>query len=154
MSDAQTATAENNYANHSCGRKGKRKWSGLEIVTMVGGFIVFWPVGLLALAFKLIKGEMWPGASEGVYPWASWKSWKKPEEFNFAKNWQRPTPTGNAAFDEYKKTQLDRLETERKKLEEEQQAFADYLTKLRKAKDQDEFDRFMSERNIITPKGE
>jgi hypothetical protein len=39
------------------------------------------------------------------------------------------------------------LEAERRKLEEEQKAFADHLAKLRRAKDQEEFDRFMAERN-------
>jgi hypothetical protein len=41
---------------------------------------------------------------------------------------------------------LARLEEERRKLDEEQRAFGEYLAKLRKAKDQDEFDRFMAER--------
>ena len=54
--------------------------------------------------------------------------------------------SGNAAFDDYKRTQLARLEEERRKLDEEQKAFREHLARLRKAKDQDEFDRFMAER--------
>jgi hypothetical protein len=50
-----------------------------------------------------------------------------------------------------KRTQLARLEEERRKLDDEQKAFRDHLARLRKAKDQDEFDRFMAERNAPPP---
>ncbi len=46
--------------------------------------------------------------------------------------------TGNIAFDDYRETTL-------KRLEEERQEFSQFLERLRRAKDQDEFDRFMSE---------
>ena len=42
--------------------------------------------------------------------------------------------------------ELARLEEERRKLDDEQKAFSEHLERLRKAKDQDEFDRFMAER--------
>ena len=42
-------------------------------------------------------------------------------------------------------------EEERRKLDEEQKAFREHLARLRKAKDQDEFDRFMAERNAPPP---
>ena len=50
-----------------------------------------------------------------------------------------------------KRTQLARLEEERCKLDEEQKVFRDYLARLRKAKNQDEFDRFMAERKAPPP---
>ena len=56
--------------------------------------------------------------------------------------------SGNAAFDAYKREQLKRLDEERRKLEDEQKAFRDFVEKVRRAKDQDEFDRFMAERNM------
>jgi len=160
MTHASSATAEGvtleheaRDGRHSC-RKGKYRWSGLEIVAVIAGFVVFWPLGLLALALKLIRGEIWAGASQSVPPWVAFKTWKqqnRPEGFGFASNtWQKPwqaqASSGNAAFDAYRKEQLDRLEAERRKLEEEQKAFAEHLAKLRRAKDQEEFDRFMAER--------
>ena len=87
-------------------------------------------------------------------PWTAFSNWRaekggKPFGFT-APNWNASSwnhaSTGNAAFDAYKKEQLDRLEAERRKLDEEQKAFAEHLTKLRRAKDQEEFDRFMAER--------
>lgn len=162
MNTSSTATAETlaagpdgsfarNPEGRNCSSAHKRKWSAMELATMIGGFIVFWPIGLAALGLKLVKGEMWPGASESVSPWTAYKAWKDrtgSKPFGAATPVWKPTGTsGNAAFDAYKREQLDRLEAERRKLEEEQKAFASYLAKLREAKDQDEFDRFMAERN-------
>ena len=157
MNTSSTATAETldvghdgSYRKHGCGRRGKKRWSGAEIAAVVGGFIVFWPLGLVALGVKFARGEMWTGASEGVPPWTAYKNCKsnhKPEGFGFASpRWQHHGSSGNSAFDTYRKAQLDRLEAERRKLEDEQRAFAEHLAKLRRAKDQEEFDRFMAER--------
>lgn len=142
----------------SCGsRMAKRRWSAPEIGVVVGSFILFWPLGIAALAIKLVKGEMWRGSSEAVPPWANWK---QGERFDFASKW-KPNfrdgfsashfSTGNAAFDDYRKAAYEKLEAERRKLDEERKEFADYVAKVRRAKDQDEFDRFMNER---APKSE
>jgi hypothetical protein len=148
MTDTAGATAETMHGAHKyCGGGGAKKpWSAVEIGTVIGGFIIFWPLGLVALGLKLFKGEIWRGASEMQAPW---KDFKKPEGFGF-KSWPNHQSSGNAAFDDYRKAQLERLEAEKRKLEDEQKAFAEYLAKLRKAKDQDEFDRFMAERNSST----
>jgi hypothetical protein len=135
-------------ARHGC--VGRKRWSAWEIIAIVAGFIVFWPLGLLALFVKLWNGELWPGAAAGDMPW-------KPTGQGW--NWQAPswTPSasrssGNAAFEDYKKRELERLEAERRKLMDEQKAFAEFVERVRRAKDQEEFDRFMAERNA--PKDE
>ena len=152
MSQAASGTYETNLGEEGrlrkgC-RKGRKRWSAYEIIAMVAGFIIFWPLGLLALFLKLWNGEMWKGASEGTTPWAGWKmpstdKWRS-ASYGFASS-------GNAAFDDYKRTQLARLEEERRKLDDEQKAFHEHLARLRKAKDQDEFDRFMAERKAPPP---
>jgi hypothetical protein len=121
---------------------GRKRWSAWEIVAIVGGFIVFWPLGLLALFVKLWNGELWPGASSGDMPWKQASNWTPPA-------WTQRSggPSGNMAFEDYKKRELERLEAERRKLMEEQKAFAEFVERVRRAKDQDEFDRFMAERN-------
>ena len=50
-----------------------------------------------------------------------------------------PRTSGNAAFDEYREETLKRLEQERAE-------FAEFLERLRLAKDKAEFDEFMAER--------
>jgi hypothetical protein len=97
---------------------------GAWIAAMVAGFIVFWPLGLGLLAYMIWSGRM--GCS------AKRTQWRRGHG-----RWARPT--GNAAFDDYREQTLRRLE-------EEQGAFEAFLGKLRKAKDQAEFDQFMEER--------
>lgn len=104
---------------------------GVWIAAMVLGFIAFWPIGLAVLFYLIWSGKMhaWKqdrraargfGYGCGGYRWHSYQS------------------TGNSAFDDYRDATL-------KRLEEEQKAFAEHLDKLRRAKDKEEFDRFMSE---------
>ena len=98
------------------------RWGrGAWIATMVLGFIVFWPLGLLLLGYMIWSGRMGCSAKK-----THWRGWSR-------------RPTGNAAFDEYREQTLRRLE-------EEQGAFESFLAKLRKAKDQAEFDQFVEER--------
>ena len=52
---------------------------------------------------------------------------------------RQPRTSGNQAFDEYRAETLRRLE-------EEHQAFQEYLARLRVARDRSEFDQFMAER--------
>lgn len=54
--------------------------------------------------------------------------------------------SGNAAFDEWRTAELARLDEERRKLDEAQREFAEYVDAIRRAKDREEFDRFMAER--------
>ncbi|MBE0694164.1 MAG: DUF2852 domain-containing protein, partial [Aquamicrobium sp.] len=47
--------------------------------------------------------------------------------------------------------ELERLAEERRKLDEMREEFDAYARELRRAKDQQEFDRFMAERSKSTP---
>ncbi|ADZ67175.1 conserved hypothetical protein [Brucella melitensis M5-90] len=64
----------------------------------------------------------------------------KSESFNFG-------TTGNAAFDDWRREELERLAEERRKLEEARAEFEAYAAELRRARDKEEFDRFMAERH-------
>ena len=122
----------------------KPQWSPLTIALMVLGFIIFWPLGLAMLGY-IIWGEKFGGSAEKAQAY-----WNK--GCNFVKSNKHAgfsrtdfTSSGNAAFDEYRAEQLRRLEEERARLDAEIDAFHEYMANLRKAKDRDEFDRFMSE---------
>jgi chromosome segregation ATPase len=58
--------------------------------------------------------------------------------------------TGNAAFEEYRRNELRRLDEERRKLDEEARAFRDFVEELKRAKDREEFDAFMAKRRADT----
>ena len=101
------------------------------IALVILGFILFWPLGLAILFYLVWSGKM-RCCTERTGSWKSddWRRWCMPSGMSGS--------TGNIAFDEYRETTL-------KRLEEERQEFNQFLERLRRAKDQDEFDRFMSE---------
>ncbi|MCC2109842.1 MAG: DUF2852 domain-containing protein, partial [Hyphomicrobiales bacterium] len=55
-------------------------------------------------------------------------------------------PTGNSAFDDWRSAELARLDEELQKLVQAERDFAEHLDKLRRARDREEFERFMNER--------
>ena len=107
------------------------------IALMILGFMVYWPIGLLVLAYLIWGRRMncWSHAH------GRWHNAGK-DRFAGAGRWHGPT-SGNRAFDEY------RVETLRR-LEEEQREFREFLERLRHAKDKAEFDQFMAERGRRT----
>jgi len=125
----------------------KPEWSALTIALMVLGFIIFWPLGFAMLAY-ILWGEYFGGSKEQAETWLK----DKKHAFKSRRNGHggfrhHRHATGNAAFDDYREEQLKRLEEERRRLEEERGAFEEYLANLHKARDREEFDRFMRERN-------
>lgn len=110
-------------------QRGKPAW----IAAMILGFIVFWPVGLALLAYMIWSKRMFTRHACGR---------RAASIFNATKS------SGNSAFDSYKSDTL-------KRLEDEQIAFEGFLQRLRQAKDKQEFDAFMEDRqksrDLTTP---
>ena len=104
--------------------KGKGAW----IALMVLGFVFFWPVGLVLLFYMIWSNRMFNKSCRNSRR-HSWKS----------HGMSSISPTGNSAFDPYKADPLARLE-------QEQNDFESFLTRLREAKDKAEFDQFMDDR--------
>jgi hypothetical protein len=129
----------------------KPQWGPLTIALMVLGFVIFWPLGLAMLAY-ILWGEMFGGSPEKAEAWMNKsKAWCQTNgsRQNSYGNWRNSS--GNAAFDEYRAEQLKRLDEERKRLDEEIHQFQEYMRNLRMARDREEFDRFMRERNGNRP---
>jgi Protein of unknown function (DUF2852) len=110
----------------------RQPWTAWEIALMVIGFVVFWPVGLAILFWILWNKRR--GAAMAMPAWV--------DRFtgSFAPS------GGNSAFAEWKRAELDRLEQERRKLAEAEKEFAAFLDQLKRAKDREEFERFMAAR--------
>jgi hypothetical protein len=108
------------------------------IAATVLAFILWWPLGLLAL-FLLWKGVPSMGhlfACRGTR-----------RDRDSRRRWRFDAGgSGNSAFDEYRDATLRRLEEERRALDEQQRAFGEFVQQLRRAKDREEFDRFMAGR--------
>ena len=124
---------------------GKPAWIALIVL----GFMAWWPVGLLVLAFFLGSGRMGCSYRHGGNWQAHWQSKMERMQGKVDRmrdrmersggEWWGPPSSGNRAFDEYRAETLRRLE-------EEQREFREFLQRLRQAKDKAEFDMFMSER--------
>ncbi|MDB5614286.1 MAG: hypothetical protein JWQ22_1939 [Devosia sp.] len=128
----------------------KPQWSPLTIALMVLGFITFPPLGFIVLGY-ILWGEKFGGSQEKAQAyWNKGRSWVssnkgKHRNWNTQRSYGMNT-SGNAAFDDYRAEQLKRLDEERARLDAEIDAFHDYMANLNKAKDREEFDRFMNER--------
>ena len=115
-------------------------WTPLTITLMVLGFVVYWPLGLAMLAY-IIWGDRLDGFKSDINKATDdmFTGCRRSSRRGYAR-------TGNVAFDEWREAELKRLAEERRKLDEARQEFDDYVRELRRAKDQEEFDRFMSRR--------
>ncbi|TDH61485.1 DUF2852 domain-containing protein [Dankookia rubra] len=94
---------------------------------MVAGFATWWPLGLAVLA--LWKGGRLAGSRGG-----------------FGMPGQPAAVTGNTAFDAHRAAVLQRLAVERRALDDQQREFGAFLDQLKRARDREEFDRFMQGR--------
>lgn len=137
----------NSRDNTTCAPRGSRR--ALEIVGIVFTFFYFWPAAAAWVAWKLMG---YPGLNDlrgTITDRAS-----DLRAFRFTGSGRNPfsgggfTPdfgrTGNAAFDEYRRTEVDRLERERKRLDDEAREFRSFVDDLKRAKDREEFDAYMA----------
>jgi biopolymer transport protein ExbB/TolQ len=120
-------------------------WTPATVALMVLGFVVFWPLGLAMLAyilfgdrFNTFKESANTSVDDMVSKCRGWKSHSA----------SPMRESGNVAFDDWRKAELDRLQEEQRKLDEMRDEFASYVRELRRAKDQEEFDRFMKDRDF------
>jgi hypothetical protein len=131
---------------------GKPAWIALVVV----GFVVFWPLGFVALGYMIGSRRMGCWRGQGGYGPQRWQDHmdrfqqRMQEKMDRAQRRMQEKaarwagaryagPSGNHAFDEYRTETLRRLE-------EEQREFMEFLDRLRHAKDKAEFDQFMAER--------
>ena len=121
-------------ARHTCLKRG---WSPLNVVLMIAGFIIFWPLGLAMIAWIVWGDEI--GRMFGDAK-AQFRGAARSAPFSAAATGR----TGNLAFDDYRAAELNRLAEERRKLEEMRAEFEGFVAELHRAKDQEEFKRFMA----------
>jgi hypothetical protein len=134
----------------------------MPLVLTILGFLWWWPLGLLMLAYFLIarrrfgcwRHPMFAGDGY-MLDWEHGRDrWERKmarmqekmerirprmDNVRSRSDWFGATSSGNRAFDDYRAETL-------KRLEDEQREFKDFLERLRFAKDRAEFDQFMAER--------
>jgi hypothetical protein len=94
-------------------------------------FWLSWPLGLAVLAFLIWRGRG-----------GRWQRWMADDRRKIGS----VPPSGNAAFDEYREETL-------RKVADEQRGFREFLERLRRSKDKQEFDRFMADRRAAPSTG-
>ena len=116
-------------------------WTPVTIAMMVLGFMIFWPLGLAMLAYII-----WGDRLEALKADVNKTTDRVGEVLKRAPSFGGFERTGNVAFDDWREAELKRLHEERIRLDEMRAEFDDYARELRRAKDQEEFDTFMSSR--------
>ncbi len=109
--------------------RNKGRWTPLAVAAAVLGFVTWWPIGLAVIAYIMWGGSIDDLARDGI---EQAKAAFKPAA-------TASGATGSAAFDEYRAETLRRLE-------EEQAEFNSFVSRLREARDREEFERFMADR--------
>jgi len=122
-------------------------WTPATIALMVLGFFVFWPLGLAMLAYILFGERLQAFKRDANDKIDGFSRSCRGGRWRDNGLGRRQHSTGNMAFDDWRKAEMDRIEEERRKLDEMRAEFDGYMRELRRAKDQEEFDRFMRERN-------
>jgi hypothetical protein len=117
-------------------------WTPFTIALMVIGFIVFWPLGLAMLAY-IIWGNRIPDVKRHFAE--AGEEWRR-EFRGCGRRSSGFSRSGNFAFDEYREKEMKRLDEERRKLDDERREFEAFVRDLRRARDKEEFDRFMADR--------
>ena len=137
------STSSNPWAAGKVCRSGPFPRRSIEIGAIVLGFIYWWPIGLALVAWKVAG---YPALSE-FRGWADRaRAGRAPSRFAQAFETASRRSTGNWAFEEYRRGEIDRLEAQRRALEEESRAFSDFVEELKRAKDREQFDAFMAKR--------
>jgi len=123
----------------------------VSVLLTVLGFMLFWPLGLIMLAFIF-----WGGHAFGFRQHMAGmrQEWARNWSGGCGRRGYGASTSGNSAFDDYREREMRRLDEERRKLDEERHAFEAYVRKLRRARDQEEFDRFRRERNSGSTDGD
>lgn len=145
------------FGSHVNGRSTCGRWAPFELMAMILGFMFFWPIGLAVVLWKIwqrkheYEGDivdfarervaylcgLWETAGVGAGAKSTAQAWRGPGFMH---------SSGNSAFDDWRESELARLEEERRKLAEAQRDFAEHIEQLRRAKDRDEFESFMRAR--------
>lgn len=120
-----------------------RYWRPAELAALIIGFIIFWPLGLAVLAWKYWNDRSSsPRNLDDIVNDASCKiRTGLSGVFRTSADTAAFTPTGNAQFDAYVRHESQRLDAQRKALDEEIRAFRAFLDQER-AGGADLYERF------------
>lgn len=115
-------------------------WTGANIFSLVVGFVIFWPVGL-AFLYLILTGRDVPQTLQRGWHILRDKVSGHRAGTGFGQR------SGNAVFDDHLRAEYARLELEKRRLEDEKVAFAEFLDRLGKERDREIFNQWRAERD-------
>lgn len=140
---SSSSTVEHSPGRNSAGcwsRSGSRSgkcgnWSGFNIAAMVIGFVLFWPLGLIALVWISLGRSIkeLPGVVSDLVA-------KIRSVFQMGGE-----ATSNTVFNDYQETQYDRIREIKEEIKRRADRFNTFKSEARRKADEEEFRRFMDE---------
>lgn len=119
----------------------------VKALAVLAGFAIFPPLGLAGLAWFIWR------AKNRHWDWAPGAHYERGSHYERSAHDERGSHddpagagTGNAAFEERRRQVLDQIEAERRKLDEEAKAFAEFRARERRNRDQEAYDRYRADR--------
>ncbi len=121
------------------GRCSRGNWSVMNIATMVLGFMLFWPLGLVIL-FWIISGRDVRDIPDAIkQKWSDmFGSSQRRASFHGYSN------SENAVFDEFQQTQFDRISEIKEEIKNRARSFGNFRANARRRAQEKEFQDFMS----------
>jgi len=119
------------------------RWSLLNTAAVVGGFIIWWPVGLFLLFWVLNDRNASEVPKFLERGWSWFQSNKSQADWSFG--FGREHSSDNVIFNEYQQTQFDRIHEIREDIRRRKERFEDFRAGGKRRADEEEFKRFMNE---------
>lgn len=138
------------WATGKACRNGPFPRRSFEIGAVVVAFIYWWPLAFGYVAWKLAGYPAFAELRDRLGRFTSGAGIGGRSRFAAAFDAANIGGSGNRAFDEYRRAEIERLVAQRRALEEEGRAFAAFLEELKRAKDREQFDAFMAKRRSET----
>lgn len=136
----QQTTSDKMFDQNTFQHQLRPAWTPVNIALMILFFATgLWFLGLAAIAYMMYGREMGIDLSN----WGQAKgSARRAAGKGFCWTSNRTQGSGNAAFDEWRDQEIERLREEKRKLDEAREAFEQHMRDLRMARDREEFDNF------------
>ncbi len=145
-----TSSNASPWSGGAC-RNGPFPRRSLEIGAIVVAFVYAWPLAVAYVAWKIAGypalAQMREFAQSGSWSFAGNAQSRFAQAFEFAKDRSAGRGgSGNWAFEEYRRAEIEKLEARRRALQEESRAFTEFVEELKRARDREQFDAFMAKR--------
>jgi len=132
-------TAGGRASEYRRGRRGSN-WSGINIFSMILGFVFFWPVGLVVL-FWILAGHNVLDLPAAVKD--KWQALRSGTDLDLS--FKLDSSTDNVVFNEYQQTQHDKIREIKHEIAERSKRFNNWRADAQRRVDEAEFEAFMKD---------